>query len=258
MQKASMGARIGALLLDGLFINIIASFLAFISFNLYAIFVVFGTFLYYGICEGSSMSATLGKKICGIIVLDENGNKLSSSQGFLRSLCRILSGIILGIGYLLALFDDENRALHDKLAKTFVAKEIPVAQQQMPIAQQMQTPNPTPVQRSVPMGVNPQIIGVAGQFAGKSFQISQQGILMGRDSASCEFAFPDNAQGISRNHCRIMYNPQTQMFVLYDLGSSYGTFLATGAKVLQGQPVALRPGDEFYLASRANTFRVSL
>ena len=251
MQKASMGARIGALLLDGLFINIIASFLAFISFHLYAIFVVFGTFLYYGICEGSSMSATLGKKICGIIVLDENGNKLSSSQGFLRSLCRILSGIILGIGYLLALFDDENRALHDKLAKTFVAKELPVAQQP-------QVPNQAPVQRSIPMSVNPQIIGVAGQFAGKSFQISQQGILMGRDSASCEFAFPDNAQGISRNHCRIMFNPQTQMFVLYDLGSSYGTFLATGAKVPQGQPVALRPGDEFYLASRANTFRVSL
>ena len=85
-----------------------------------------------------------------------------------------------------------------------------------------------------------------------------QGIMMGRDSAACDFVFPDHAQGISRNHCKIQFNPQTQMFVLYDLGSSYGTFLGNGVRVPQGQPMAMRPGDEFYLASRANLFRVSL
>ena len=48
------------------------------------------------------------------------------------------------------------------------------------------------------------------------------------------------------------------MFVLYDLGSSFGTYLGSGIQVPQGQPAALRAGDEFYLATRANVFRVSL
>ncbi len=85
-----------------------------------------------------------------------------------------------------------------------------------------------------------------------------QGIIIGRDGASCDFSFPESTQGISRNHCKVAFNPQTQMFVLYDLGSSYGTFLAGGARVAQGQPVALHSGDAFYLASRANTFQVSI
>ena len=108
------------------------------------------------------------------------------------------------------------------------------------------------------MQENPQILGIAGQFAGRAFPVRPQGILMGRDAASCDFVFPEYAQGISRNHCKLQYNPQTKMFILYDLGSSYGTFLGNGTRVPQGQPMALRPGDEFYLAGRANLFRVSL
>ena len=53
-------------------------------------------------------------------------------------------------------------------------------------------------------------------------------------------------------------NPQTGMFVLYDLGSSYGTFLGTGTRVLQGQPIALRPREQFYLADRGCMFMVNL
>ena len=117
----------------------------------------------------------------------------------------------------------------------------------------LRAPAPPP-----PVGINPKLIGVVGQFAGRSYPIRPNGIMMGRDAASCEFVFSESAQGISRNHCKVEFNPQTTMFVLYDLGSSCGTFLANGVKVQQGQPVALRPGDSFYLASQGNLFRVSL
>ena len=106
--------------------------------------------------------------------------------------------------------------------------------------------------------IHPQIIGISGQFAGQAFPVSTHGVMLGRDPSSCDFVFPSNIQGISRNHCKLQFNPQTQMFVLYDLGSSYGTFLGSGVRVPQGQPAALRAGDEFYLASRGNVFRVSL
>lgn len=261
MQKANMGARFGALLLDGIFINVACLVVLYISWDLFWLVYPFATFLYYGICEGSSMSATLGKKICQIVVVDEYGNKLTGGQGFLRSLCRAVSSITLGIGFIMALFDEQGRGLHDKMAKTFVVTAVPAlsGNRHTPVIPYGQPPAAAQVQSyRGNMGENPQIIGISGQFAGKSIVVTQQGIIFGRDAASCEFVFPESTGGISRNHCRIQYNPQTKMFVLYDLGSTYGTFLGSGAKVPQGQPAALRPGEEFYLASRDNLFRVSL
>ena len=106
--------------------------------------------------------------------------------------------------------------------------------------------------------MNPQIIGISGQYAGRSFPVAPQGLLIGKDPSSCDLILPDGPNGISRNHCKLQFNPQTQMFILYDLGSTYGTFLGNGARVPQGQPAALRVGDEFFLGSRANVFRVAL
>jgi pSer/pThr/pTyr-binding forkhead associated (FHA) protein len=82
--------------------------------------------------------------------------------------------------------------------------------------------------------------------------------MMGRDQSACEFVFDSSANGISRTHCKVQFNPQTGMFVLYDLGSSYGTFLANGTRVPQGQPMALGPGEQFYLADRGCMFMVNL
>lgn len=256
--KGATGARIGACLLDGAILWIIIVLGAFISYGLGAILMFAGSVLYFGICEGSSLNASLGKKMCGLIVVDNNGNPFGYGKSFTRALCRLLSGFVLGIGFLIGLFDEKGLTLHDRLAGTFVADRFQV-QQQKPFA-----PDPIPIpapQSGSQMGgvsMNPKIIGIVGQFAGRAFPIPPQGIMMGRDSAACDFVFPENATGISRNHCKLQFNVQTQMFVLYDLGSSYGTFLGNGLRVPQGQPAALRTGDEFYLASRRNVFRVEV
>lgn len=243
MKRASIGVRFGAFLLDSIFINIINSFIFAYSPYLYLIICPFITFLYYGICEGSTMSASLGKKICGLVVVDENGNKLTSAQGFTRSICRILSALLLGIGFIIALFDEDGKALHDKMAGTFVTSDIPETN--------VSTTNTA-------MRYGPTVICIRGNFAGKAFNINQQGITFGRDANICEFAFPESTKGISRLHCKLLFNPQTQMFVLYDLGSSYGTFLENGTRIIQDHPIALRSGEGFYLASQANFFRVNL
>lgn len=263
-QKGSMGARIGAFLLDNIIINIIAGLIAWVSWELYLLTLPFLSFLYFGICEGSSMSASPGKRICGLIVVDESGMPLSYGTAFLRSLGRLISGVCLGIGFLLGLFDREGKTLHDRMARTFVASRREVYQQPAPPPPPPPQPQPQPqpqLQSASMKGngnMNPQIIGISGQFAGRAFPIAPQGSMLGTDPASCDFVFPRGCPGISRNHCKIQYNPQTRMFILFDLGSSYGTFLGSGVRVPQGQPMALQPGDNFYLASPSSLFRVSL
>lgn len=252
--KGSMGARIGAFILDSIFVNIIAGLVAFVSVRLYSYMLPFMNFLYFALCEGSSMSASLGKRICGLIVVDEDGLPLTYGTAFLRSLGRMISGICLGIGFLIGFFDSDGKTLHDRMAHTFVADSKVIYNPPAPQPQ----PAPQPAPRKGSNQMNPKIIGISGQFAGRAFPIPSQGAMLGTDAASCDFVFPQGSPGISRNHCKIQYNPQTQMFILYDLGSSYGTFLGSGVRVPQGQPMALRPGDDFYLASQGTLFRVSL
>ncbi len=208
-QKGSMGARIGAFFLDNIIINVIAGLIAWVSWELYLLAVPFLSLLYFGFCEGSSMSASLGKRICGLIVVDESGMPLSYGTAFLRSLGRLISGACLGIGFLIGFFDGEGKTLHDRMAHTFVASSREVYQQPSP------QPQPQPQLHSESMkgnsSMNPQIIGISGQFAGRAFPIAPQGSMLGTDPASCDFVFPRGCPGISRNHCKIQYNPQTQM-----------------------------------------------
>lgn len=247
-SRASIGIRFLAAMIDGIILGIFNRIFLIVYPPAIWGFAGVISFLYYGILEGSSMSATFGKSICGLIVVDEQGQPLSTSQGFLRALARMVTYITFGIGFLIAVFDEERKTTHDILAKTMVADKRYMTQQAGGL--QNISKKSTSIQ--------PYIVGLSGQVAGKSFPISQQGILIGRDEASCDVVLPSYAEGISRNHCKIQFNTATNMFVLYDLGSKYGTFLGNGNRIPQGQPVALRPSQEFFLANGVFRFQVCL
>ena len=243
-QKATMGKRVVALLLDGVFMNIILSLVFFLlGWNVYVVLTSVAMLLYFGILEGSGMHATLGKYILGLIVVDEDGVPITYSQSFLRALCRYVSGLALGIGYFVAFGDPRGRTWHDKWAHTFVAARVASYAQ------------PQPIHYTDATG-SAQLVGVSGLFAGRSYPITGQGLLIGRDQTTCDVVFPDNYRGISRTHCKVQYNPQTRTVVLHDLGSHYGTYTGSGVRLRQGSPVALRSGDEFYLADRNTAFRI--
>src|SRR4030067_3627770 len=56
----------------------------------YSLLVMFlGSFLYHSLLEGL-WGKTIGKKICGIIVLKDDFSKCSIGRGFLRNLMRII------------------------------------------------------------------------------------------------------------------------------------------------------------------------
>lgn len=66
--------------------------------------------------------ATPGKMALGVKVLRSDGSKLSFWRAVGRYFGQMVSGLILGIGYIMAAFDEEKRALHDRMCDTRVIK----------------------------------------------------------------------------------------------------------------------------------------
>jgi len=64
--------------------------------------------------------ATLGKMMLGLKVLRSNGDTLGWGISIGRYFMYIVSGIILLVGYVMAGFDSEKRALHDRVCDTRV------------------------------------------------------------------------------------------------------------------------------------------
>ena len=64
---------------------------------------------------------TPGKKLMGIQVVSQNGQKLRLGQCLKRFVGYWFSALVLFLGYLSVLIDDDRRSWHDKLAKTSVS-----------------------------------------------------------------------------------------------------------------------------------------
>lgn len=87
---------------------------------------VFGTvlnWLYFTLMESSAKQATLGKIALGIIVTDIHGGRISFAQANGRYWSKIISSIILLIGYIMAAFTEKKQALHDIIASTLVVQK---------------------------------------------------------------------------------------------------------------------------------------
>lgn len=76
--------------------------------------------LYYSLMESSEKQATIGKIALNLKVGDMNGNRISFMNALGRYLAKILSALILLIGFIMVAFDNKRQGLHDKLANTVV------------------------------------------------------------------------------------------------------------------------------------------
>jgi uncharacterized RDD family membrane protein YckC len=79
--------------------------------------------LYFPILESSSWQATIGKRAVGIKVIDLDGRRIGFGRALGRFFAKIISGIILYIGYIMAGFTERKQALHDIIAGTLVIKD---------------------------------------------------------------------------------------------------------------------------------------
>lgn len=76
--------------------------------------------LYFPILESSSLQATPGKLALGIMVTDLQGNRIGFGRALGRNLAKIVSMIILYIGFIMAGFTAKKQALHDMIAGCLV------------------------------------------------------------------------------------------------------------------------------------------
>ncbi len=80
--------------------------------------VWFTWFVYNTLLRGN----TWGKWLMRARVIDDKGDPLNFGKAFGRSWAESLTLLLLGVGYLFALFDSQKRALHDHLAGTRVVQ----------------------------------------------------------------------------------------------------------------------------------------
>jgi uncharacterized RDD family membrane protein YckC len=78
--------------------------------------------LYFALLESSERGATVGKMVMGLRVVTSDGRRLSFMNATGRYFAKILSAIILCIGFIMIAFTDRKRGLHDMIAGTLVIK----------------------------------------------------------------------------------------------------------------------------------------
>jgi uncharacterized RDD family membrane protein YckC len=80
--------------------------------------------LYYALLESSAWQATLGKKALGLEVTDLQGMRIGFGRATGRFFAKIISGIILFMGFIMAGFTEKKQALHDMIAGTLVIRKL--------------------------------------------------------------------------------------------------------------------------------------
>ncbi len=75
---------------------------------------------YFVWMESSEKQATVGKMAMGIIVVDDAGRRLTPGRAAGRYLGKIISSIILLIGFIMVAFHEKKKGLHDVMANTLV------------------------------------------------------------------------------------------------------------------------------------------
>jgi uncharacterized RDD family membrane protein YckC len=78
--------------------------------------------IYEAWMTSSDRQATVGKIAVGLKVTDLNGQRISFARATGRHFAKILSAMILMIGFIMVAFTERKQGLHDLLAGTLVVK----------------------------------------------------------------------------------------------------------------------------------------
>ena len=142
MNYAGFWKRFGAILIDTIIIIPISFIIGFaIGFALIVagmdpeslaepsiqfIFNIIGViiaWIYYALMECSRMQGTIGKMALGIKVTDLEGNQISFAKATGRHFGKIISSVILGVGYIMVAFTERKQGLHDMMAGCLVVNK---------------------------------------------------------------------------------------------------------------------------------------
>jgi len=119
---AGFWRRAAAICIDGLIVFLATVLASLVVSNWLALRLagVVVACAYYAGFHSSGWQATPGKRLYGIKVTDDEGRRISLSRAIARYFATWLSGLILGIGFLMAAFSHKRQALHDMICGTLV------------------------------------------------------------------------------------------------------------------------------------------
>ena len=76
--------------------------------------------LYFSLMESSSKQGTVGKILFRIKVTDLNGSQINLGHAINRNAAKIISAMLLFIGFIMIPFTERKHGLHDIMAKCLV------------------------------------------------------------------------------------------------------------------------------------------
>jgi uncharacterized RDD family membrane protein YckC len=131
MEYAGFWRRFAAYIIDNILISVVFWLVALVLGAIAGdggvivayILGTIGVFVYFAAMESSTSQATIGKIALGIQVTDLQGNRISFGKALGRNLAKILSALILYIGFIMAAFTARKQALHDMIAGTLVVQK---------------------------------------------------------------------------------------------------------------------------------------
>jgi uncharacterized RDD family membrane protein YckC len=131
MAFAGFWIRVGAKIIDGIILMVVGYVFGFLA-NFIIRHAIAGALVQntisivlsisYTVYFLGKYSATPGKMACGLKIVRPDGEKISYARACGRFFAEFLSSMILGIGYILVAFDEERRALHDRICDTRVIR----------------------------------------------------------------------------------------------------------------------------------------
>lgn len=109
----------GAYLLDSLILFAINLVLSSIKLGSLGILVGIIYFVYFWTRQ---QGQTLGHKVLKIRVVREDGKPIDITTAVIRYIGYIVSGVVIGLGFLWVIWDAKKQGWHDKMAGTIVVK----------------------------------------------------------------------------------------------------------------------------------------
>lgn len=136
---AGLGWRLLAMLIDGIALLILILLLSLLilmggadpeAMSQSAIVAYYGgsaviIWLYYATSEGGPRRASWGKWILGLRVVRIDGERLGFARASVRVVCKVLTVLTLGLGFLTVLFTARRQALHDVITGCVVTRAAP-------------------------------------------------------------------------------------------------------------------------------------
>jgi len=128
-RPAGFWVRGGAVVIDTVVIYFIVSATAAVlrTTGLFATLIQFAVGLIYYTLMVGTWGQTVGKMAAGAKIVRVDGSKVGYPRALGRHFAAILSGLLLCLGYILAAFTNQKRALHDYVAGTRVVYPEEVA-----------------------------------------------------------------------------------------------------------------------------------